>query len=197
MNQRSLIAIIILAGIGSIGTVLAYTGTITANQGSFNNVLVTGTCTGCGANEGSFTTWTTLTNTTVGTVSVSNVNNVIVSNGGSILAETVDCKDAYFFINATVIKTTNSLSLCPANQDSTDQSMTGEYQIIYDADRTNNIYIYKNNILQTTKTISTADFSGGVLSSTGIGISPNGKYIVVYGIDTGAAAQRLIVLQGS
>ena len=197
MNQRILITLIILAGIGSIGSVLAYSGTISAAQGNFNNVLVTGTCSGCGAGEGSFTSWTTLTNTTLGTVSVSNADNVIVSNNGSILAETIDCTDAYFFTNGTVIRTTNSLSLCPANQDSSDQSITGKYQIIYDADRTNNIYIYKNNVLQDTKMIQASQFSGGVLSSTSVGISPDGKYIVVYGTDSGVASQRLIVLQGS
>lgn len=68
MNQKTLIAIIILAGIGSIGSVLAYSGTISAGQGNFNNVLVTGTCVGCGGT--SITNYNVTSSNSAGTAPV-------------------------------------------------------------------------------------------------------------------------------
>lgn len=193
MNQRSLIAIIVLAGIGSIGSVLAYSGTISAGQGNFNNVLITGACTGCGG-SGSFTSYTLQLNETVAGTNQRTSQSILVSTDGSILGSDSQ-NDAIVFLNGTVkaVYTNDGSTATPT---STDQSIDGVYKVIID-NSGNSIVVYKNNVLIQTITINPSAFSTGFnLSKESIGISSDGKYIAIYGPDI-SAENRLTVFKGS
>uniref|UniRef100_A0AAT9JH15 ORF17 n=1 Tax=Nitrosopumilaceae spindle-shaped virus TaxID=3065433 RepID=A0AAT9JH15_9VIRU len=192
MNQRSLIAIIILAGIGSIGSVLAYSGTISAGQGNFNNVLVTGTCTGCGAGEGSFTHYNTIAlNTTVTGFRDTLIGELHVGNDGAIISHG-DNNNKIVYINGTQVFEESSHTT-PGSSQETDQSQTGEYKIVLDTNA-GTVEVYKNNSFIQGLGLNTAQFTGFKI---GIAISPDGKYIAVLGEDSGGAVDRLVVFQGS
>lgn len=196
MNQRSLIAIIILAGIGSIGSVLAYSGTISAGQGNFNNVLVTGICTGC-SGEGSFTTYTTLLNQTIIGSSSATLRSLSVANDGSILAYDNNCRDSIVFLNGTQ-KVFGATDACtPDIHRLNGQSETGIYKFYAESLAGGTIRIYKNNVLLQTVTINTSQFDVTNFSDQAISISPDGHYIVVYGPDVGVTLQREVILRGS
>lgn len=196
MNQRSLIAIIILAGIGSIGSVLAYSGTISAAQGNFNNVLITGSCTGCGG-EGSFTTYSTLLNQTITSSSSSILRSLSVANDGSILAYDNNCKASIVFVNGTQKVLGSSDSCTPDIHRLNGQSETGIYKFYAESLAGGTIVIYKNNALLETVTIDTSQFDVINFADQAISISPDGHYIVIYGPDVGVTLQREVILRGS
>lgn len=196
MNQRSLIAIIILAGIGSIGSVLAYSGTISAGQGNFNNVLVTGTCTGCGGGEGSFTNYSSIveeTNPFSGSSSPCQVN--IDNNGTAFVLESCNQGNAYSIDslgNISLLTNTgtalNNYPYIPQN------SINGLYKLV--GNKTNTILIYKSNTYLTKLTLDlSVDFSS--MSNLEDSISPNGKYIVVYGTNQTFTGNTVQIFRGS
>ena len=198
MNQRSLIAIIILAGIGSIGSVMAFSGTISAGQGNFNNVLVTGTCSGCGG-EGSFTTWSNTLNSTIAGTGGFSTDYIFVGNDGSINTYDSNKKMAYVLTNGTIITVNDNIS----NQNldlnkASEQSMTGEYRILMNG-TDNTVVVYKNNIVKQKIGIKISDFFSSSFGSTDFGcnISPNGKYIACSGEDTGGSLDRIIEFVGA
>ena len=194
MNQRLVIGLIIIAGIGSIGSVLAYSGTISAGQGNFNNVLVTGTCTGCGG-DGSFTTYGLGLNTTIAGTSNDDASFIQVANDGSILGLN---KGKYIFdvkLDGTIVSVDQNVNIGTTydSQSAIAQSSGGEYKIAIFANDT--ISIYKNNlVLQHLPVDTTHSYLDSIEA---IGISPDGKYIGIIGDDKGNTKQHLQIWQGS
>lgn len=204
MNQRLLIGIIILVGIGSIGSVLAYSGSISAAQGNFNNVLVTGTCTGCGGGSGSFTSYSVIANVTTPHLGVGSITSVdaIVSNDGYTISN--DNKNTTLFSSSgTIISNHFSIGNNVQGRDSTSD---GIYKVQIDEDNYPDVTldIFKNNISLQTIHFRASQFSGGAfctntggIESCAVSISNDGHYIAAVGVDSSNTASRLIVLRGS
>lgn len=193
MNQRFLIALIILAGIGSIGSVLAYSGTISAGQGNFNNVLITGTCTGCGG-DGSFTTYSLVLNKTAGTSSgdgslsfTANDGSLIgVDTGGNIIDMKLDGTQVSNDQNLIATEAYDSNSIMK-------QSSQGVYKVVQYGNST--VSIFKNNaVIQHIAIDTTHSFFNG---KQGISISPDGKYIGLFGKDFNGVVDHIQIWQGS
>lgn len=199
MNQRSLIAIIILAGIGSIGSVLAYTGTISAGQGNFNNVLVTGTCTGCGGGEGSFTSYSTILNQTITGTTGWPARYLFVSNDGSNLGADNEPRNFLILLNGTV-KFTQVIANSGFDKFVPEaiQSPSGEYKAILNTSG-NTISIYKNNVFLQNIGINLSQFSVTGLDSNdfAINISSDGKYISLFSADITGSVDRIVEFRGS
>ena len=198
MNQKTLIAIIILAGIGSIGSVLAYSGTISAGQGNFNNVLVTGTCTGCGGGEGSFTNYNTIAlNTTVYSIGDNGFQNIQIDNNGNFISQGT-ANNGLVALNGTVVfvKTSNGAS---GTKQIDQSSITGKYKVLIDESGDGIPNVFSNNALLQTLGLNQAQFSGGTLSGAagGTAISPDGHYILVIAKDSSGTKDRVIIFQGS
>lgn len=193
MNQRYLIAIIILAGIGSIGSVLAYSGTISAGQGNFNNVLVTGTCTGCGGGEGSFTSYNTVSlNTTVGSFGGTNFPRIIVNNMGTVVFSD---SNANYVVTISGTTLFNNSTIGSSGNQELSQSINGIYQIVNN-DNVPKVSIFKNNIYLQDLGINLSQFSNP-FGKLGMAISPDGHYIAVIGEDSGVSSDRLLIFRGS
>ena len=190
MNRQNLLILAII-GTGSILSGLAYG--VTNGQIIVGDLTITGTCTGCG--EPSFTTYATILNSTITPTHGNTIERLLVSNDGSILGYDQSR-------NSTIITKTGSF-IAFAQDAGTNtgpyyngQSQGGEYKIIVN-DSTNTLFIYKNNILLQTKTITAANFFGGTLGTCAIGISGNGKYIAVYGDNSANDYNRLVILEGT
>ncbi len=188
MNRQSLLIIAIIAG-GSILSGLAYgvsNGTIVVGD-----ITVTGTCTGCGG-EGTFTTWSTLTNSSTVTTDIlsGGVDCKIDTNGNVLYADSDNTSLLFGFNGSKIIEahtgTTGGINNIVA------QSSTGKYQIIvYDTSHT--LKIYKNNVLYKTIGYTSSNFSA--LDPVTC-ISSDGKYIGLLGQASNNHA-RVVILQGS
>ena len=194
MNQRSLIAIIILAGISSIGSVLAYSGSISAAQGNFNNVLVTGSCTGCGA-EGTFTTFSVLTNTTLATSQISTVRTLQVSDNGTILADIRGFDNILVDVTGNIIEEqTSNSGTTPTGVYHIAQSTSGKYKVMFDESGTNDLKIFKNDSFLESHHINPAYYDNPGCS---VAVSNNGKYIALLCDNFAGTATAMTIFQGS
>ena len=75
-------------------------------------------------------------------------------------------------------------------------SATGEYKFVFNT-AGGQFKVFKNNSLLQTFTIDKTQFALSSMGQVAMGISPNGKYIEVYGPDSVATLNRLLVFQGS
>lgn len=197
MNKQ-LIAILSIVAIGSILGVAYATGTVITNTGiTTGNLVVTGTCTGCGAGEGSYSNYNTIQlNTTIGTafiatqytsMSISNNGNVVFGSNGNNTAVT---------IGGTIIKSGSSYASAPGVDIA--QSITGEYQLIVVDDVHYDLKVIKNGIFLQDIGIDLSQFiSPDAAKGVAMAISPDGHYISVIGKDSGGTSERLVIFKGS
>lgn len=193
--KKQTIMIIILLSVGTLFGVGYSASTIISDSGiTTSNLTVTGTCTGCGG-SGTFTTYSTILNTTItGTSGSSNVG-LFTSNDGSILAQDSTSKISLTLLNGTVVSVTNDPSgSTNIGQQAIAQSSDGKYKTILKSD---SILVYKNNVLLQTIGIKKSDFVFSDLTTVSVSISPDAHYISIAGRDTGGAIDRIVIFQGS
>lgn len=189
------IALIILAGVLSSSAYAAST-IITDTGITTTNLTVTGTCSGCGG-SGSFSNWGLTINETVAGTAGWTGQTVIVGNDGSVFANDVRGYNAIILINGTVENVLQSNSFNNmATQTTIASSVDAKYKV--EDDVTNSqIHVYKNNVLIQTIGIRLADFESGDFSKVSLGMSSDGKYISIYGSDTTAGINRVVIFTGS
>lgn len=191
--KRQSLAIIPILVIGSLFGVAYSASTIISDSGiTTPTITVSGACNGCG-NEPSFTSWATVLNETVAGSQGKQNSGIAIGNDGSVLFSDSGFETALVLVNGTVVTVTPSPDVgltIPVFS----LSSTGEYKII---EYSNGIHVYKNNILVKTLGVTLAQFKFGVLGNEGISISPDGKYIALQGIDSGATSARLLIFEGS
>ena len=183
---------------GLISVAYASTTIITDTGITTTNLTVLGLCTGCGATEGSFSTWTTAFNGTVaGTSGIGNGGLIQINNNG-----TMDYLDGNGFavivtsagVVTKVVATTGGNN---GGSFTTAQSLTGVYQIIFDQNN-DKIQVFKNGVTNIKNIgFSPGQFTFGFGNRAGIAISPNGKWIGMQAEDSGGALNRVVIFQGS
>jgi len=195
MKQNSLIAIIIIAGI-SITGVSAYSGSISAAQGNFNNLLVTGTCSGC-SGEGSYTSYGTIFRNSTITPSAGGLfaQEFLLSNTG---AATVNTNSDVFVVTSTGTVLDQGATYGQSQtQVPTKQSATGEYKVLENTTSSGSIVVIKNDSFLTIIHPNVSQFFGGDMTDASVTISPNGQFIGILCKDSGGATVRLVIFQGS
>lgn len=191
MNRKQILTIISIVAFSGV-TSLVYgvtNGTIIVGD-----LTVTGTCTGCSSGgEGSFTSYTTLFNGTItGSVGCPG-SSIYVNNTGTVLV-TDNCPTTFIVQpSGTATKINTPIGSAPFPISSA-QSITGLYQIAYDA---NTIKVYKNNSLIQSIGFDTGNFGAPVGGGLSINISPNGKYIAIQNEDVSTSSDRLVIFKGS
>ena len=198
MKKQSLIIICILAAGSLLGTVYAASTVITDSGITTTNLTVTGTCTGCGASEGDFTSYNTvLLNTTIVPLATADtvISSVYISNNGDVLSS--GNQNNFLLKNNGTLIYTNATSINGFGKDIS-QSMTGKFQILTNDFSSLEIKVFKDQAFLQNLSIDFTQFSnptnGG---SIGIAISSDGKYIAVVGKDFGALNDRILVFEGS
>lgn len=194
--KKQTLAIISILAVGSLFSVVYASGTTITNTGiTTPSLTVTGTCTGCGSIEGSFTTYSlTLNQTVAGTAGNNGIFTQVSTNGSSVSSDAAPLT-AIVKLDGTVVSVTTTpnsyFSLTSPNVQ--DKSLAGKYMIITNTGGT--VDIYKNQALLQQITIDTThSFSN---TSVSIGISADGKYIVIFGDDKSNVIDHIQVWQGS
>lgn len=191
-RQTLAIILILIAG----GTSSVYATTILDSTSVFQNLTVLGTCTGCGGGEGSFTTYSLITNATVaGGDNDPGTMIVVADNGTSFAAE----KGHYIFslskTGAVTGKSNNFANpLTLADILSVSKSNSGEYMTMYDSSN-KTVTIFKNNSFLQHIPVDTINVYGDV--GLAVAISGNGKYIGIFGLDQSGAFDRIQIWEGS
>lgn len=210
MNRKILLLLLILGSGSILATVYASNTTITntsvstttvntsdlvaSHDVNTTNLFVTGTCSGCGAMEGSYNSYSTTLNQTVTGSQATTIVGLQSANDGSILGLDFH-RASLVLVNGTVIKNIPTIPNFQSDQRLTSQSVNGVYFVALNS--TGNILVYKNHVLLTTIGIKTSQFYLGNLNTASIVMSPNGKYIALYGADSGNVLDRLLIFQGS
>lgn len=195
MQKTNLIILSILI-VGGMFIGLSYAATtITDTSITTTNLTVTGTCSGCGNIEGTFTTWSKSLNQTIAGSSGDPVILLLTSADGSVIVQNSNDKVSLIKLDGTVV-IVNTAPSSTSNTGETPlaQSISGQYKALLTSSGVN---VYKNNSLLTTIGIKTSDFFGANLGTVSVSISPDAKYISIAGKDTGGALNRIIVLTGS
>lgn len=203
-KKKQLILIILILGTGSIlgtvyasGTIITNTSVTTTTLNAVNLVL-SGTCTGCGGGEGSFTTYSTILNTTVTGTTRSAASNLLVSDNGTVFGLDVGHVASLITINGIVqqqISSIDNMATIHGYQNIA-QSPTGKYKAILD-DAIPLIHVYKNDIPLLNLGFNSTQFFTGGADTPAIAISSNGKYIAFWAENADTNTVRLIVFQGS
>jgi hypothetical protein len=198
MMKRQTLLIISIIATGSLFGAVYASGTIITDTGiTTGNLTVTGTCTGCGAGEGSYSNYNTIQlNTTIGTafiatqytsMSISNNGNVVFGSNGNNTAVT---------IGGTIIQSGSGYASAPGVDIA--QSITGEYQLIVVDDVHYDLKVIKNGIFLQDIGIDLSQFiSPDAAKGVAMAISPDGHYISVIGKDSGGTSERLVIFKGS
>lgn len=204
MKKQSLLILLIILG-GSSASIIYASGTTITNTSvttpTLNavNVNVSGTCTGCGGGEGSFTNYNTVVlNTTAATSGTENdiyINSAISNLGDSIFSGNE--KNVLVKLDGTT-KFLNSSGILSGSQQFS-QSETGKYVVI----KNNNsapakISVFKNGIYMQDLGIKYSQvFNTDAINGVTIAISPDGHYILVVASDSVTGDSRLLVFEGS
>lgn len=153
---------------------------------------VTGTCTGCGggSSEGTFTTWTTLTNSSISTTNLLNgaVYCKIGTNANVLYSDSNSVSLLFSSTPSLLVENDNSIN--PSGIVNFDQSLTGKYQIIQPSSGL--VSVYSNGTLVKNLGFTSSNFAGGTTEC----ISPDGKYIALMGKASSNHA-RVVILKGS
>ena len=195
-----IIFLLITGGIVLGGTAYAtITQTTITNSGITTPTITTNSCTGCGGTEGSYSIYTQIINKSL---SISNggtgaAYDLFVSNNGSLIFDT----GSSFFVKTdslgNIVEKLNNADYAVARTDA--QSANGYYQIGYASDN-GTIYIFKNDVLLTTKVMGTGTNQNGCANggnTPSIAISPNGKILAFACDDSTIADTRIYEWQGS
>lgn len=195
--KKQTLAIIGIIAAGSLFSIVYATGTVITDSGITTPTLTTGSivnsgsCTGCGASEGSYSSWSTTLNQTVTGSHASLVVNLQINNNGTTTGLDLQ-KASVINIAGSVVSNIAVSENTQSDQPIISQSVNGEYIVTLGS---NNISVFKNDLFFKSYTLTTANFSN--MNTVSLAISPNGKYIVAYGEDTGTALERLVVFKGS
>lgn len=195
MKKQTLSIIAILA-IGTLFSVAYSASTIISDTGittpslTATTITVTGTCTGCGS-EGTFTNWTTLTNSsTVTTDPLSGGTFCQIDTHGNTLY--LDGDNIAILTSSTGTKILEKSTAASSLNKIFDQSASsGKYQVIEASSST--INVYSNAVLVKTVGIKSTNF---INADPVICVSADGKYIGVLG-QASANHERVVILQGS
>ena len=196
--MKQLYIILCIIGVGSISSVAYAASTIITDTSiTTTDLTVTGTCTGCAAGEADFTNYNiiALNSTVITGASNSIFGQLAISNNGN----TAYVSSTYnTFVNlAGVTKFLNFTGVSSFKSQQLDQSRTGEYLVIFN-DNTPSISIFKNGVYLQDLGWKSSEFTTPSLGShISIGISPDGKYIGVVGLDIGGVDDRLVIFEGS
>lgn len=201
MKKQSILILLIILG-GSSASIIYASGTTITNTSvttpTLNavNVNISGTCTGCGGGEGSFTVYSLVLNKTVTGTSGNNGVFTQVSTNGSSISSDSSSITSIIKLDGTIVSTTTTPNTYQSatSPNIQDQSLNGKYMII-----TNNsgpsLDVYKNQALLQQITIDTTHSFFN--TSISIGISQDGKYIVLYGDDKSNSIDHIQVWQGT
>lgn len=199
MISKQSIAIISILVVGTLFGVGYATSTVISDTGiTTPSITVSGACNGCG-NSGSFSSYNTILYNITSTFGTHDGNGELlkIGNDGSIVSVGDTSLDIVIASNGTEIY--NKPTVIGAFPVSMVQTPDGTYKVVVDIVGTDNIKVYKNNNLLQTLGIDQLQFSGGTLTNgrVSVGISEDGHYIAVGGIDSSNNADRFIVFEGS
>ena len=183
---------LILGGLISVAyassTIITDTGITTTN------LTILGTCSGCGASEGSFNSWNTMAlNGSTSAVDLT-LCFVKVGNDGAVLTEGNN-RAALIYVNGT--EKFNHASNGCASGNNIDQSMLGTYKVLLNSDAAGKVSVYKSGQFKQLLGINLSQFSGSSITTGSIAISPDGHYIAVAAENSGASGDKVLVFQGS
>lgn len=177
MNYNALMIIIILAA-GGVSIGVSYASTIITDATIIvNNLTVTGTCTGCGGGDGSFTTWTLIQQTNFTESGCFNGSFISLDNNGNSL---FTCNNVILITNGGSI--TNFGSNINQFTQAATESSTGKYKTFTNGTGTQyNIPIISNSTLIHSIIVNASVFK--TPSQVINAISPSGEYITLKGND--------------
>lgn len=206
--KKQTLAIISIIAIGSLTSIVSATSTSISDSGittpalTTNTLTVTGSCSGCGGGSGSFTLYSTVLNQTISGTDGSTPILILINDTGSIIAETNFQTEISLNSNGNKIFVFNQpqTTLGTPFNPMMVQSLDGRYIAVIN--QTNNdIYVWKDHQLLQTIGINISQWcpTGGVLSNgrQAIAISPNAKFIGLFGEDSSCSIQRIITLEGT
>lgn len=201
--KKQTIAILCIIAVGSLFSVVYAAGTIITDTSITTNAITTGTmtvtssCSGCGAGEGTFSTWTLLTNTTFTPLTIQDLEYSKINTNGTSLIVTQIGETYIIDKSGTIIKdSAGSASKTGKYISGADQSVTGLYQTMLEIGSTKFAVFSKSHLLQETS-ISTANTFFNI-NDIVISMSPDGKYILLTGADKAAPTTfRYVIYQGS
>lgn len=206
MKKQSILILLIILG-GSSASIIYASGTTITNTSvttpTLNavNVNISGTCNGCGGGEGSFTTWNpTAFNYTNPRVNNNFICEAFMDNNGIMYFQ--QCSGNGLFgiaLNGTLL--VNQISGINTNYDNQQNKFSVFHTYLGHYTDTNDcggsvdcVRVYKNGVFKKQLPFESAVFG----SDSGFTISPDGKYIGLYGGDIGNTTKLIVrVFQGS
>ena len=181
---------------GLISVAYASTTIITDTGITTTNLTVLGVCTGCGAGEGSYTTYSNILNGTVATTNGWGIEYINTSDNGTTLFQDAGNRAVMVKSDGTVITTQTVVSAGLNNVKTIDKSLTGKYKIIW-VEANQVIKLYKNDILLQNIGVKSSQCTIGGGSRPGVSISSSGQYISFQCIDSAGINDRLEVFKGT
>lgn len=194
MKRESIAIFAIIAAGSFLG--LAYG--VTNGSILTGDLTVTGTCTGCGGGEGSFTSYATALNSTIVGTGDNRASNLMVSTNGTVFV--LDVAHAVYLIkidgSATTIATGLDSKDTIYGYQNIAQSQTGKYKAVLD-DPNSVIKVYKNDNLLQNIGYNATQFGAIPGDTPAIGISSDGKYIAMYKANASATDMILLIFRGT
>ena len=206
--KKQTVAILSILAVGSFLSIAYATGSVITNNYiitptlNATNINVSGTCGGCGTGDGSFSTYSLITNTTVAITGSAKgaAAWASVTPDGMYIGQAGGSNGVVYFIDSSGSLTSSSTigGQSGSNPQYVVHSIGSTYYGVVEATglTTGELDIYKNHVLLQSFPFN---FSTDWWHSPTIGLacSPDGKYFELLGIDSTDTTTRFQVYEGS